>query len=79
MLKTRPSELCFDNCKTVETKLKELLDIDKNLTLGDLLKIKVLKIKAKNTIYSWFNNQPGERHTENKPVDKIHHTSTHNL
>tara|TARA_Y100000389_G_C17311642_1_gene438298 strand:- start:106 stop:276 length:171 start_codon:yes stop_codon:yes gene_type:complete len=54
MLKTRPSELCFDNCKPIETKLKELINTNKNLTLGDLLNVKSLKTKAKDIICEWL-------------------------
>lgn len=54
MLKTRPSEVCFDNCKSVETKLKELINTNKNLTLGDLLNVKSLKTKAKDIICEWL-------------------------
>ena len=57
MLKTIPSEECFDNCKSIETKLKELLNTNKKLTLGDLLNVKMLKIKANGSILKCVKKQ----------------------
>lgn len=46
-MKTSPSELCFDNCKLYEIKLKEELNITKKIKLIDLLHVKLLRMKQK--------------------------------
>lgn len=46
MLRSRPSEHCFENCKPFELKLKEELCISKKLKLADLLNVKLLKIRT---------------------------------
>lgn len=54
MLKTRPSDVCFDNCKPIEIKLKEIADTNKKLSFGDLLHVKLLKTKARYIICKWL-------------------------
>ena len=41
----RPSEHCFNNCKPDELKLKQQLNITKNIKLVDLIHVKLLRMK----------------------------------
>lgn len=45
-MKRRSSDICFDNCKPYELKLKEELNSNK-IKLVDLIHIKLLRMKQK--------------------------------
>ena len=52
MLRSRPSECCFENCKPFESKLKEKMSITKKIKLVDLLHVKLLRLKQSIIITS---------------------------
>jgi len=45
MIKTRPSEHCFYNCKPVELKLQETLKLPSKTPLIKLIHVKLLRMK----------------------------------